>query len=186
MKSKVFAPSSKPSTLAGARRHHRKAQAGLSLVEVVSALTISALVAGGALAMFSSASTAQKVDSVSDGVVALMVGTRSLFPTVGSYGTAGLNGALVNAGKVPGNFSVNGTAIIHGLGGAVTVTGATNSFTVALAGVSKDACISLATKPIPNARLAIGGVAEAAMPISAATAATSCNADTQALTYRMS
>ena len=41
MKSKVFAPSSKPSTLAGPRRHHRKAQAGLSLVEVVSALTSS-------------------------------------------------------------------------------------------------------------------------------------------------
>lgn len=186
MKSKVFAPSSKPSTLAGARRHHRKAQAGLSLVEVVSALTISALVAGGALAMFSSASTAQKVDSVSDGVVALMVGTRSLFPTVGSYGTAALNGALVNAGKVPGNFVANGTTITHDLGGTVTVTGATNSFTVALANVSKEACIALATKPIPNAKLAIGTAAAVAMPVTAGTAATSCSAASQTLTYTLS
>lgn len=194
MKSKVFAPSSKPSTLAGARRHHRKGQAGLSLVEVVAAMTIAALAAGGALAMFNSASTAQRIDNVSDGVVALMVGTRALHSTAGNYGAAGLNLALVNGGKVPSNFTTSITGagaqaaanITSDLGNAVTVTGANANFTILLAGVSRDACIALATKAIPNARLAIGALAAAPMPIAAATANTSCDAANQNMTYTFS
>jgi prepilin-type N-terminal cleavage/methylation domain-containing protein len=124
-----------------------KAQAGLTLIETLVALAIFALVVGGALALFGSASSSQTTTQMTSDLSAIRAATKSLFFGQGGYGTVSLGEVLINGKKVPTTMPISGTApnrvINHSQSGTVTVTGATSKFTVDVTNISSDVCIGL-------------------------------------------
>lgn len=155
-----------------------KKQAGMTLIELVAALGVSALVIGGALAMYSAASSSQTSNQLTSDVVALRTATRALHATTGNYGAASLNGVLVSSKKVPSSMYSTGTTIQHGTnGGTVVVTGATTNFTITLTAVPQDVCISMLPQVTGFVSVKVDALAAVtAFPISPATALTNCAA----------
>lgn len=166
-------------------------QAGLTLVEVLSSLTISGLVIGGALAMYGSSDSSQKTNQMNADISALSVAIKSLYASQGGYGTSGLTASLVGAGKVPPTLFVGGTTaapvLSHGMGGTVIPTGKTNSFTIALTNIPKDVCVNLATASMVNVTLATTAVTTAKkLPFTPADAVAACGTGpSTAMTYEV-
>ncbi|HEX2544502.1 MAG TPA: type 4 pilus major pilin, partial [Ramlibacter sp.] len=124
-------------------------QSGLTLVETLVALAIFALVVGGSIALFGSASNSQATTQLGSDLNAIRSSTKSLYFGQGGYGTASLNEVLINSKKIPSTFSITGTAptrvINHNLNGTVAVTGSNASFTVTTTAMPTSVCIGLAT-----------------------------------------
>lgn len=122
-------------------------QGGLTLIETLVALSIFALVVGGALALFGSASSSQNTTQFTSDLNALRAATKSLYFGQGGYGSAVLNDVLINGKKVPTTM-IPGTGtprtINHSLNGLITVTGNNASFTVQATNIPTDVCIGLA------------------------------------------
>jgi len=125
--------------------HHRRAQRGLTLIELIAGLAIMASVIVGALSLFSTTSTSQKATQVSTEVHGLRSAMSKLYSGMGTFGTASMNQMLITAGKVPSTLRVSGTTISHGFGGNVVVTGATSFYHIQLTGVPQDACVEILT-----------------------------------------
>src|SRR4051812_4498187 len=124
-------------------------QAGLTLIETLVSLSIFALVVGGALALFGSASASQSTTQFTSDLNALRASTKSLYFGQGGYGTTSLNDVLISGKKVPTTMTSSGTApgraINHSLNGTVTVTGKNNAqFTVSVTNMPTEVCIGLA------------------------------------------
>jgi prepilin-type N-terminal cleavage/methylation domain-containing protein len=156
-----------------------KRQAGLTLIETLVALAIFALVVGGAIALFSGASSSQTTTQMTSDLNALKASTKSLYFGQGGYGTASLGEVLINGKKVPSTFAITGTAparvINHSLNGTVAVTGATAAFTVTTTAIPTDVCIGLATMSGWDS-VKVGTAAARVPPVSPATASTDCSA----------
>jgi type II secretory pathway pseudopilin PulG len=175
-----------------------KKQAGLTLVEVVSSLTIVGLVVGGALAMFGSASSTQKANQMTADVAALGTGIKSLYYSQGSYGSALLATTLVTAGKVPSTLIVTDTSgvktLTHSMGGSVIPTGVGNTFTIAVGSIPKEVCVNMLTAELTNTTVSTSDAATnasgAPLPVPPATAVTNCTPATGktsvTVTYTMS
>ena len=177
-----------------------KKQAGLTLVEVVSSLTIAGLVVGGALAMFGSASSTQRANQMTADVAALGTGIKSLYYSQGGYGASGtlLATTLVNAGKVPTTLTVTDTSgvktLTHSMGGTVIPAGNVSTFTIALGSIPKEVCVNMLTAPMANTTVSTTDAATnasgATLPVAPATAVTNCTPGTGktsvTVTYTMS
>lgn len=162
-------------------------QAGLTLIETLVALTIFALVVGGAIALFGSASTSQSTTQFTSDLNSLRAGTKSMYFGQGGYGTTSLGEVLINGKKVPTTMSVTGTApnrvINHSLNGTVVVTGATSQFTVAVSNIPTAVCMGLATMNGWDS-VQVGTNAARTPPVSPAQASTDCStAANQTLTF---
>ena len=151
-------------------------QAGLTLIETLVALSIFALVVGGALALFGSASSSQNTTQFASDLNAIRAATKTLYFGQGGYGTAALNDVLANGKKVPTTM-VLGTGsprpINHSLNGTITVTGKTARFTVTATNIPTDVCIGLATMNGWDS-VAINGQAARVPPVSTSQASTDC------------
>jgi prepilin-type N-terminal cleavage/methylation domain-containing protein len=158
-----------------------KRQAGLTLIETLVALAIFALVVGGAIALFSGASSSQTTTQMTSDLNAIKASTKSLYFGQGGYGTTGtsLNEVLINGKKVPSTFSITGTApsrvINHSLNGTVAVASAVSQFTVTASAIPTDVCIGLATMSGWDS-VKVGTAAARVPPVSPATASTDCSA----------
>ena len=152
-----------------------KSQLGLTLIETLVSLAIFALVVGGALALFGSASSSQTTTQMTSDLSAIRAATKSLFFGQGGYGAVSLNEVLINGKKVPSTMPITGVAparvINHSQNGTVTVTGGNTQFTVALTNVSTDVCIGIASANGWSS-LQIGATNNPVLPISPATAST--------------
>lgn len=121
-------------------------QRGISLIEGILYLVLALSLVVGGIVLFQNAQLSNRVTEAARGVVSISSETRALHQNARDFGTADLTAALVNAGAVPSNFQDNaGTGIRHPWGGAVTVTGADQQFTIALVDVPSDACVRIAT-----------------------------------------
>jgi hypothetical protein len=150
-------------------------------------LTIFALVVGGAIALFGSASTSQSTTQFTSDLNSMRAGTKSLYFGQGGYGTTSLGEVLINGQKVPTTMSITGTApnrvINHSLNGTVTVTGATSQFTVALTNIPTAVCLGLASMNGWDS-VKVGAAAARTPPVSPAQASTDCSAAaTQTITF---
>jgi prepilin-type N-terminal cleavage/methylation domain-containing protein len=125
----------------------RQVQSGMTLMEVLAALAIVASVVVGSLSLFGAANSSSVSSQLQKDIVALRTATQSAFTGQGGYGTDPLNGVLIASNKVPTSMTTNSTngTITTSLNGAVTVTGATNQFTVIVTAVPADVCTSLMT-----------------------------------------
>jgi len=157
-----------------------KKQRGLTLIELIASLTVFALVVGGALALFSSSSSSQASIQMTSDLTAIRAATRGLYYGKGGYGTGNLNAVLVNGNKVPTTMTVTaGTppTISHGLGGAVTIAGASTAFNITVTAVPTDVCMSVLTSSTGWNSITVGsGTAITAFPVQPDAASTACSA----------
>lgn len=158
-----------------------KFQRGMTLIEVMVSLAIFALVVGGALALFGSASATQTTTQMKSDLSALRVGTKGMFFGQGGYGTAALTETLINANKIPSTMPVTGTVgsrvINTSQNGTVVVTGATSQYTITVTNVSTDVCAGLTTGTNGWTAVKIGAAtARTTFPISPVDAASECAA----------
>jgi prepilin-type N-terminal cleavage/methylation domain-containing protein len=162
-------------------------QAGVTLIELVVVLVISALVIGGALAAFSGASSSQTATQMTADLSAIRASTKSLYFGQGGYGTTAMTEVLINGKKIPNTMTISGAApnrvVTHSLNGALVVTGANAQFTVSAAAIPTDICIGLATMSGWDS-VKIGANAARTPPVSTATASTDCSsASTQTIVF---
>lgn len=122
---------------------NRRAQRGISLVEVIASLALVALVIGGALALLSSGNTSAQTTQMQRDLVSIRAATQQIYNGQGGYGTGSLNSILINANRVPTTMSISGTTITHALNGTVTVTGNTANFTITVTNIPSDVCVGL-------------------------------------------
>ena len=157
-----------------------KRQAGMTLIEMITSLAILALVIGGALALYNSASTSQSSTQFNSDMNAIRSAVRSTYFGQGGYGIIGLNPVLIAGKRVPATMGTSGAVINHSLGGTVTVTGATGAFTVALTNIPTAVCMNLMTAATGWNSVAVTGAAapQTSFPVSPANAATDCAAGT--------
>lgn len=152
-----------------------KKQVGLTLIEVMSSLAILAIVIGGALALFSTASSSQASTQMTSDLNALRTSVKTLWFGQGSYTPGSLNATLITANKVPSTMSVATPNITNNFGGAVIATGATTNFTISTASIPTDVCVSILTAAKGWSSVQVtGGAAQTTFPITPATAATQC------------
>lgn len=83
-------------------------QAGISLLELIAALTVIAAIIVGALALYTSASTTQSSTQLVQDTISLRSAIQQLYQGQGSYGAtnADLNAVLNNAKRVPSTIRV--------------------------------------------------------------------------------
>lgn len=157
-----------------------KRQAGLTLIELIASLAVLALVIGGALALYSSASSSQGSTQMTQELNAIRAATKSLYYGQGGYGTVNLNQVLVSGNKVPSTIIVAaGTppTLTNSQNGTVSVVGATSNFNITVTNVPTDICTSVLSSTGGWTSVKVGAAAAVTtFPISPGTAATQCAA----------
>ena len=124
-------------------RNLRK-QSGASLLEGIAYLGIAALVVLGAVSLLSSASASAKANQTTNELVSIRTAVRTLYRGQAFPNNTSLLTILTAAKAIPSTLRVNGTAVTNSWGGAVTVTGTTNTtFTIVYNSVPKDVCVSM-------------------------------------------
>jgi prepilin-type N-terminal cleavage/methylation domain-containing protein len=150
----------------------------MTLIEVMVSLSIFALVVGGALALFASASTTQTTTQMKSDLAALRSATKNLFMGQGTYGTAVLTETLIIAKQVPSTLAVSGAVgsrvITTSQTGTVVITGATSLFTITVTNVSTDVCTGLTAGTSGWSAVRIGATTYSNFPLSPVTSATAC------------
>ena len=163
-------------------------QSGLTLIEALVVLSIFALVVGGALALFGSASTSQSTTQFTSDLNALRTSTKSLYFGQGGYGAnVPLNEVLINGRKVPTTMTISGTApnrvINHSLNGQITITGINSQFTVQATNIPTEVCIGLASMNGWDL-VKVGGAIAHPPPVTPSQASTDCaSASTQTIVF---
>ncbi len=126
-------------------------QSGRSMVEMLGVLAIIGVLSVGGIAGYSKAMAKYKLGKVTDQITTTVTNIRTLYSGQRTYD--GLDNSVANSmNLVSSDMKGSGSEITNGFGGAVTIAavnslaGTTDgSFTVRFAGLSKDACISLAS-----------------------------------------
>jgi type II secretory pathway pseudopilin PulG len=164
------------------RRHHP--EAGISLIEIIAALSIIAAIVVGSLALFGAASSSQASNQLVQDTLAVQTAVKQLWQGQGNYGAASLNGTLVSAKRLPTTIKVVGANLTHVLNGAVNITGANAQFTIALGNIPQDVCVSLLSSASGWASIqGTAGGAITTFPISPVTATGSCGAAAGTVTF---
>lgn len=160
-------------------------QAGMTLIEIIVVLAIGALIIGGALSLYANASSSQSSNQLNSDLTAIRASVKSLYHTQGGYGTSSLNSLLINSKKVPTTMTITGTTINHALNGTITVTGATNNFTMTVTSIPTDVCVVLLAAASGFISIQVGSnAALSTFPISPTTASTDCStAATQTIVF---
>lgn len=162
------------------------AEAGVTLMELIAALSVIAVIIIGALALYGSATTSQSSTQLVSDITAIKSATKQLFMGQGTYGANGtnLNATLIAANKIPSTIKANNGVLTHSMNGTVTVTSNGGTFSIALTNIPVSTCISLLTSAQNWASVtAPGGQTTAAnLPSTPANATARCNA-TGAMTF---
>jgi prepilin-type N-terminal cleavage/methylation domain-containing protein len=155
----------------------RRRQAGMTLIEVIVVLAIGALIIGGALSLYTSASASQSTNQFNAELAALRAATKSLYAGQGGYAVGSLNTVLINAKKVPTTMTVVSPVINHSMNGTVTVTGATTNFTITATAIPTEVCVGVVAAASGYTQIQVGSnAARTTFPVPTATASTDCAA----------
>jgi hypothetical protein len=121
-------------------------EAGRTLVEQLLILGIGGLLLAGSVVLGTQVYASLTGNSGTQQVGALISNVKALYSGSAGYGTGSLNDTLISAGEVPADMPTDlaNHAIVNAWGGAVTVTGVTQTFTIDFAGVPTSACTKLA------------------------------------------
>lgn len=160
-------------------------QRGLTLIEVIVALGIGALVIGGALSLYASASSSQYGTQLNSDLSAVRSSVKSLYSGQGGYGVGSLNSVLITGNKVPTTMSVSGTTIRHQQNGTLSVDGNTSNFTMTVTNIPTDVCVNLVSSANGFVSVQVGSnTANTTFPISPTIAASQCgSATTQTIVF---
>ncbi len=165
-----------------------KRQAGISLLEVITALLVIGLVISGALALFGSADASQKSNQMQADITAIRSAVKGLYAGQGGFGVGNLNLVLKNSNRIPADLSVDAATppvITHSMNGTVTVTGVTSTFTIAITNIPTDVCVALLTQSMSGwTSIKVQATTMTTFPISPSTASTNCSTTTaNAITF---
>lgn len=172
-------------------------QSGVTLMEMIAALAIIAVIIVGSLALYNAATSSQSSTQMVQDVTSLRAAVKQIYLGQGSYGTGDLSGVLVKANRLPstikavttttagenGASSTSSTTFKSVLNGDVTITGSGASFTIKVEKIPSDVCIPLLTNTTGWTEVDIGSTKITSFPVSAATAATDCGSGDQTITF---
>lgn len=167
----------------------RVVRKGLTLIEAAMVLVILALVIGGVMLYYNSASTGRQTSEAAGQLAAVQQAVRSMYAGQADY--TGLSNNVI-AQSLPNKMLFGGAAsgqLRHAFNNTVTVApaGTGNQFTITFDGIPVEACMKLATQDMGRGitSLAIGGGGAAnAPPYTPAAAQTACgNAGSQSMTW---
>lgn len=151
-------------------------QKGMTLIEMVLVLVIGTGIIAAGVAYYKSASESAKDSAVVSGIHGLQSAARSIASGSGNYGVGSLNGTLVTAQRVPATFKPSGTTIVTPSNSAVTVTGATTTFTIAVANATTPECVAMLTNSGNFVSYKVGAAAAiTAVPADPITANAACS-----------
>lgn len=162
-------------------------QSGVTLMEMIAALAIIAVIIVGSLALYNAATSSQSSTQMVQDVTTLRAATKQLFLGQGTYGAAGtdLGATLQAANRLPSTIKTNAAgALTHQLNGTVVITAAGATFTIAINNIPSDVCIPLLTNTSGwNSVQVDANAAITVFPIAPAAAANACGAGTVTLTF---
>ena len=127
-------------------------ESGRSMIEMLGVLAIIGVLSVGGIAGYSKAMNKFKTNQVADNVSMLVANIKTLYAQQKTYN--GLNNTTaVSMGVVPDELGTDGSSLTNAFNGAVNIkaassTSSTNdykAFTLTFSGLSKEACITLAT-----------------------------------------
>jgi hypothetical protein len=158
-------------------------QRGASLLEGIAFLGIAAIVILGAIALLTNAFSSANTNRGYQELSSIRTGVKKLFMNqTAGYGTADLTETLGTAKVFPASLSVNGATVKNSWDGAVTVTGATNTFKISYAAVPKDICINMVSGGGDWVDINVNNTAQT-LPVTPAAAATACNATSNTIVW---
>lgn len=171
-----------------------KKQAGMTLIEVLSALAIGAILIVGGLSLFGSGSAAANSNQMISDVTAIRTAVKSMYLGQGTYGTnTNMNTSLVTGHKIPATWTGSGSTITNSFGGDVAVTSdaSGSQFRITAGEIPQSVCVGAVPAASSGWNLVgTGATAAAALtaatnaaPISPTTAATLCSASTQFVAF---
>lgn len=166
-------------------------QSGVTLMEMIAALAIIAVIIVGSLALYNAATSSQSSTQMVQDVTSLRAAVKQIYLGQGSYGTGDLSDVLVKANRLPstvksvttGTGAAATTTLKSVLNGDVTITGSGASFTIKVEKIPSDVCIPLLTNTTGWTEVDIGSTKITSFPVSAATAATDCGSGDQTITF---
>lgn len=165
----------------------KRSQAGVTLMEMIAALAIIAIIIIGSLALYNAATSSQSSTQLVQDMTSVRAAVRQLWLGQGQYGVAGgtnLNATLIASNKLPNTLRVNGAVLTHVLNGTLTVTGFPAQFTIAVTNISADVCLTLLTNTTGWTQIQVGaGAPIVALPIAPAVAAGACGGVTNTITF---
>lgn len=157
---------------------------GLTLIEVLLALGIAAVVIVGAVAFYNNASNTTKMNEAKAQIQTIGGGIKTLYASQSSYSSVSTN-VVVNAGIAPQN-AIDGNQLINPWGGATIVSGAARTFEIRMEEVPNDACVNILSSGILNEGNIISmrvGATTFTNDADPALAVTSCNAGSNAVRF---
>lgn len=160
-------------------------ESGVTLMEMIAALAIIAVIVVGSLSLYTAATSSQSSTQLVSDVTAVRAAVKQLYLGQGTYGTGNLASTLVASKRLPTTIRSSTDTppvLTHQSGSVITVTGASATFTVKVAGVSPDVCIPLVTNTEGWSSMLVGD-ASVTSPASPATAATACGTAAKDITF---
>lgn len=158
-----------------------KKQQGVTLIELIAGLAVMAVVIGGALSLYSSASASQSATQMAQDLTALRAATKQIWQGQGTYGAAAtnLNDVLVVSKRVPTTIKVDTTTspdtLTHQEDGTVTIASTGSGFSITLTEIDEEICVPLMTGSVGwNSVKAGTATAVTSFPVNPASAATDC------------
>lgn len=148
-------------------------QRGASLIEGILFLGLAAVVAIGAFAVFQGGWSSSQVRTESQYMQATVSAVHNMYANTRDYGSANITQTLVNNRAVPAPMIV-GTGLRNSWNGAVTVTGASDVFTLQTANVPRKECTEMAQLALNPIAVRINGAAQT-LPVSPTAAAAACS-----------
>lgn len=156
-----------------------KKQAGFNLIELLLALGIIVILFLGVFVTYNMVRSQTESNSASKQILSIRSGVKNLYAGKSSYGTAVINPALIAAGNLPQDVRADVATgnLFNQWNGAITVTGATNVFTLSYASVPQDACVKVASDTVASGwqSVAIGGTVVGNDPVAIAAACAATN-----------
>lgn len=156
------------------------AQSGVTLMEIIAALAIVAIIIIGSLALYNAATSSQSSTQLVQDLTSVRSAVKQMWLGQGAYGATGgtsLNATLNSSKRMPNTLKWNTTNFTHVLNGTLSVTGLPTSFTIVVTNISPDVCMTLLANTTGWSSVQVGtGTAITAFPIAPATAATNCTA----------
>lgn len=172
---------------------NKKRQAGVTLMELIAALAVMAVIVVGAIALYTSASSSERSTTMGRDLMAIQTATKTIYSGQGTYGAAGtvLNDVLVAAKKVPTTIKVDTATtpntLTHQANGTITVQSTGPGFEVRLSAIEPDLCVALMTGASGWTGVKVGPTPGAGTlrtpPVNPATAAGDCVAANTNMTF---
>ena len=125
-------------------------QNGRSMIEMLGVLAIVGVLSVAGIAGYSKAMAKYKINKVMDQVSTIAANTKTLFASVGNYSGLSGNSRAFNLGLFPEDMTklcatYSEGCLRNGMNGAVFIKGTTDSFTISMGGLTKEACTALFT-----------------------------------------